>query len=375
MEHISRVLARYFPEGRVSRITELTSGNVHDTYLVSLDSGDKKMILQRINDKVFRQPDLLMENMLRVNEYLSQQYRRDGHEAGRGLEPVHHCRTLDGRDYVIDENGCYWRGLEYIGGAVAYDRIENAEHALEAGRALGIFHRLLAGLEQKTLHDILPGFHRVPEYLAQYDRVLSACGAAASTEAEFCRAFIQERRKWASVLEDARRDNILRQRIIHGDPKISNVLIDDKDGRARALIDLDTVSAGLIHYDIGDCLRSCCNTSGEETTSFTEVAFDLTLCRRILTGYKAGAAAILDRHDVVYMYDCIRLLAFELGLRFFTDHLAGDRYFKVAYRGHNLSRAMVQFVLTLSIEKQETAIRDLCDQLFFNGGERAFLEA
>jgi hypothetical protein len=375
MAHISRVLARYFPEGGVSGITELTSGNVHDTFLVSLDSDDKKMILQRINDRVFRQPDLLMENMRRVADYLSQQYRRDGHETARGLEPVHHCRTLDGQDYVIDEKGCYWRGLEYIAGATGYDRIKDPEHALEAGRALGAFHRLLAGLEQKKLHDILPGFHRVPEYLAQYDKILAARSTAASPETEFCKAFIQERRKWASVLEDAKRDNILRQRIIHGDPKISNVLIDDQDGRARALIDLDTVSVGLIHYDIGDCLRSCCNTSGEETTSFTDVSFDLTLCRRILTGYRAEAAAILNRHDVVYMYDCIRLLAFELGLRFFTDHLTGDRYFKVAYRGNNLCRAMVQFALTVSIEKQETAIRSLCDQLFFNGGDRAFLEA
>ena len=174
---------------------------------------------------------------------------------------------------------------------------------------------------------------------------------------------IEERRAWAHVLEEAKEHGRLSLRVIHGDPKVNNVMLDTATHEAVALVDLDTVKPGLVHYDIGDCLRSGCNRLGEETMAWEEVRFDPDLGRAILEGYLPLARDFLTDHDYAYLYDAIRLIAFELGLRFFTDYLAGNVYFKARHRKHNLARALVQFRLTESIEDQADAIRTVIRDL------------
>jgi Ser/Thr protein kinase RdoA (MazF antagonist) len=144
---------------------------------------------------------------------------------------------------------------------------------------------------------------------------------------------------------------------MHGDPKINNIMFDTATQQAVSVVDLDTVKPGLVHYDIGDCLRSGCNPAGEETEQCSSVYFDTDLCQGILQGYLSVAKAFLTENDYTYMYDAIRLITFELGLRFFADYLEGNVYFKVKHPEHNLARALVQFKLTESIESQETKIR------------------
>jgi len=175
---------------------------------------------------------------------------------------------------------------------------------------------------------------------------------------------VEKRREWCSVLEDARERGELKLRPIHGDPKIANVMIDDATGKGTCIVDLDTVKPGLIHYDFGDCLRSCCNPGGEETRDLSQVYFDTDLCRPIIRGYLAHARSFLSDADRHYLFDAIRLIAFELGLRFFADYLAGDVYFKTHYDGQNLNRARVQFRLTESIETRENVIRRVLDEAF-----------
>ncbi|MBI4644187.1 MAG: aminoglycoside phosphotransferase family protein, partial [Deltaproteobacteria bacterium] len=186
-----------------------------------------------------------------------------------------------------------------------------------------------------------------------------------SPEMEFCIRFVEERRGWANVLEDAKARGKLPLRAIHGDPKVNNVMLDTATGQAVGLVDLDTVKPGLVHYDLGDCLRSGCNPLGEEIENWEKARFVPEICRAILRGYLSQAGAFLTTGDYEYLYDAIRLLPFELGLRFFTDYLEGNVYFKVHYPEHNLARALVQFRLTESIESQERAIggiiQELCD--------------
>jgi Ser/Thr protein kinase RdoA (MazF antagonist) len=146
---------------------------------------------------------------------------------------------------------------------------------------------------------------------------------------------------------------------MHGDPKVNNIMFDRQTGLAVSVIDLDTTKPGLIHYDIGDCLRSGCNTLGEETQDWQAVTFNLDFCRAILEGYLPPCRHFLGDADYDYLFDAMRLIAFELGLRFFTDYLNGDRYFKVKYPEHNLIRALVQFQLTTSIEQQEREISQI----------------
>ena len=184
-----------------------------------------------------------------------------------------------------------------------------------------------------------------------------------SPEVDYCSQFVSERRAFVHVLENAKAQGRLRLRPIHGDPKVNNVMIDNATGQAVSIVDLDTIKPGLVHYDIGDCLRSCCNPLGEETERWDAVHFEPDLCRAILQGYFPLARAFLTANDHEYLFDAIRLIAFELGLRFFTDYLEGNVYFKARRPEHNLARALVQFKLTESIEAQEETIRAIIQDL------------
>jgi Ser/Thr protein kinase RdoA (MazF antagonist) len=205
----------------------------------------------------------------------------------------------------------------------------------------------------------LVGFHITPRYLQNFDRAFSANGHKSGAEVKYCLSFIEERRQFAHVLENAREEGRLKLRPVHGDPKVNNVMIEETTGRAISLVDLDTVKPGLIHYDIGDCLRSGCNPLGEETEDWEAVCFDPEIGAAILEGYLTQVRNFLVAADYEYLFDSIRLLSFELGLRFFTDYLAGNVYFKVRHPQHNLQRALVQFKLTESIEAHEADIRHI----------------
>jgi len=213
----------------------------------------------------------------------------------------------------------------------------------------------------------LPGFHITPQYLEGYDQVLVTPGAKqrleASGEARRIAAFVEDRREFASILEDARARGELMLRTIHGDPKITNIMIDDITGKGTAIVDLDTVKPGLVHYDFGDCVRSVCNPAGEETKDLSEVTIDIALFESLVKGYLEQAGEFLSGEDRRYLYDSARLIAFELGLRFFTDYLAGDVYFKTTHVEQNLNRASVQMKVCESIEANEAMMRRVLESV------------
>jgi Ser/Thr protein kinase RdoA (MazF antagonist) len=237
--------------------------------------------------------------------------------------------------------------------------MENASQAREVGYALGTFHYLTSDLAPEKLADTLVGFHITPEYLRQYQAVLAKSKIPSSAELNYCFQIISDRQGLANILEDAKASGKLPLRTMHGDPKVNNILFDQQTNLAMSMIDLDTVKSGLIHYDIGDCLRSGCNPLGEEVAEWESVKFDVDLCSAILAGYLAIGRSFLTEYDYDYIYDAIRVITFELGLRFFTDYLAGNQYFTVKYPEHNLQRSLVQFRLLESIEAQASVIQKI----------------
>jgi Ser/Thr protein kinase RdoA (MazF antagonist) len=355
--HLAAVAEHFTPPGKVTDIREYGSGNVNDTFLVTLEgAGDHHFILQRLNPRVFRRPDLIMGNLGTVSQHVRRRLERAPLSPGRRWELPQVRWTRNARDHVIDPGGSFWRALSFIDAAETFDIIKDVGHAREVGYALGMFHNLLSDLPPDRLADTLPGFHLTPGYLAHYDEVLAKGGARPSPEVKYGLRFVAARRVWAPLLEKARAQGRLSLRPIHGDPKVNNVMLDTATGQAVSLVDLDTVKPGLVHYDIGDCLRSGCNPRGEETEDWETVRFEPELGRAILEGYLSLAKDFLTENDYAYLSDAIRLLAFELGLRFFTDYLAGNVYFKARHPEHNLARALVQFRLAESIESQTTAI-------------------
>jgi len=365
LDHLTAAAEQFNPQGEILEIREYGSGNVNDTFLVSLRScAEDSIILQRVNTRVFLRPKLIMLNLRTFTEHVRRRLRRERAAPDRRWEVPSVFSARDGSDYFIDGQGAFWRAISFIDASRSYDTVRDIEHAREAGYALGRFHSLISDLEPARLHDTLEGFHITPRYLQHYDQVLAENGSTGgSPEVDCCLRFVERHRKWASILEDAKGRGELSLRSIHGDPKVNNIMIDQATGRAVSIVDLDTVKPGLIHYDIGDCLRSCCNPLGEETDDLEGVYFDTALCRAILRGYISVASGFLDESDYVYIYDSICLIAFELGMRFFTDYLEGNVYFKAEHERHNLMRALVQFKLTESIESQETEIRAIVGAL------------
>lgn len=354
--NLATVAEQFARSHKVTSIEAFGNGNINDTFLVSLDSPTEKyFVLQRINTQVFRQPKLVMQNIRTCTEHISDRLQQQPLE--RRWEVLRVLLTKDELDSFKDADGSFWRAISFVTNSKSFDTLQNLEQAQEIGYALGMFHNLISDLPPEKLADTLEGFHITPLYLQQYDRVLAQASPSQSPEVKYCLQFVSDRQSWASILEEAKNQGKLPLRLMHGDPKINNVMFDLTTEKAVSIIDLDTVKPGLVHYDIGDCLRSGCNLAGEETEDWDNVRFDPDICRGILQGYLSVANAFLTPNDLAYIYDAIALIAFELGLRFFTDYLAGNVYFKVKYPQHNLARALVQFKLTASIESQETIIR------------------
>lgn len=356
-----QVAEEFIPTGRITDLKEYGNGNINDTYLVSVEAGPVEyFILQRINTRVFPRPKWVLSNLRTLARHVDTRLMRTEGTASRRWEIPHILETRAGKDYYRDPQGSFWRAISFIAKSTSYDTILNRRHAWEAGYALGRFQSLVSDLSTDKMYDTLEGFHITPRYLEGYDQILArTLRGAGSSKASFCYQTIAAHRSWASVLEDAKERGELQMRIIHGDPKINNFMISDQTGQAVSVVDLDTVKPGLVHYDIGDCLRSSCNPLGEETTDFEKIRFDLQLARVILEGYLSVAHQFLTGPDYAYIYDAICLIPFELGLRFFTDYLAGNQYFKVRHPDHNLDRALVQFKLLESIEAQENEIRTI----------------
>lgn len=330
----------------VKNMEPLGNGHINDTYLVT--NAENRFVLQKINRDVFPRPELIMENLGVLNRYVEQVSDRRIDLIIPKLIP-----SENGEYFFCDPQGDYWRALSFIENTESLETISNVEQVQQVGFGLGQFHRLTRDLESEKLHDTLPGFHICPSYLERYTQVKKT---SKIPEAPYCADFISRHQAIVNDLEEAKEKGLLCIRVIHGDPKLNNFLFDKDSQRIVSIIDLDTVKPGLVHYDIGDCIRSCCHT--EETDEF-----NLEIFQVLLTSYLKEMGAFFSGDDYRFLYPAIRLIPFELGLRFYTDYLEGNRYFKVAEPEENLHRSKGQFHLCNSIMVQEKKIKDIIKQI------------
>lgn len=341
MKNLAHIV-RQFSHQAIRDLQSLGNGLINDTFLVTTVTS--RFVLQRVNRQIFPEPELITANMLMLNLHIR-------HKSNVRLELPEILSTHNGEACYRDGEGDYWRGQNFIAGTESLEQLNDLGDARQAGLALGHFHRLFSDLDPAFLHDTLPSFHITPDYLNQYREALKT----SSLHDPYCAEFIDQA-DFADDLEQAKQQGLLSIRVAHGDPKLNNFLFDPQSRRIVSLIDLDTVKPGLVHYDIGDCLRSCCHN--QETDSF-----DLEICAAILESYLAEAGHFFTDSDYDFLYSAIRLLPFELGLRFYTDYLNGNRYFKTTEPEQNLHRATRQFRLCASIMAQEADIMDLLEQL------------
>lgn len=355
VEHIAR---QFTGNADLIRVEPYSGGIINQTWLATTDTA--RFILQRINPQVFPQPQRLISNLVTLLAHVQQQ-KNTGHPPLLKFPKL--LTSRDGKPCVIDTDGSTWRALSFIENTRTLSAITTDTEAQQVGYALGQFHRQVHDLDPRSLHDTLPGFHSAPDYFKHYQQLISTQTRPNNPKLSQCQHFVAQRQDCFAVLEQAKQQGFLRTRPIHGDPKLANILFDHTSGQAVALIDLDTVMPGLIHYDIGDCLRSCCNTAKQADYNASQPAeFDFDLCKLILTRYLSETQIFLSTDDYQYLYDAIHLIPLELGLRYLSDYLAGNRYFSVDTPDQNLHRAIQQFELTASIERQQVAIQQLINQ-------------
>lgn len=363
------LIAKQFAvDGRLVTVEHFGSGNVNDTYVAIFRTtfSETRFILQRVRKAVFPEPANIMRNMRIITDHCHKKLEAEIQFSDRIWQLPKIIETKSGEDFAIDGDGELWRAISHIASASCYEQVQNPEHAYEAGYVLGHFQQLISDIPVEQMLYTLPGFHVTPGYLAKLDAALATPEGQerleSSAEARRCMKFIEARRDRCFVLQNALDNGTLILRPTHGDPKVGNIMIDEATGKGTCIVDLDTVQPGLIHYDVGDCMRSCCNPAGEDAADLNSVYFDTDLFDAIYRGYRVHAKNFLTDADRAYFYDAIHLLPLELGIRFFADYLTGDVYFKTRYQGHNLKRALVQLRLAESIETREPQIRKVLDE-------------
>ncbi len=344
--------------GEFLSATPYGSGHINDSYCAVFDHAGRpvRIILQRINHNIFKNPVALMENVQRVTSHLATQVAGAPDSDRRVLTLI---PARDGNAWHVDAEGNYWRGYHFIQRAHSYDAVETAQQAFEAAKAFGRFQQLLASLPSPRLHDTIPDFHHTPKRFSALQQAIASDVANRAVLARPEIEFALAHQSISGVLLDAN----LPERVTHNDTKFNNVLLDDDTGEGICVIDLDTVMPGLVHYDFGDMVRTTTSTAQEDERDLAKVTMQFPMFEALVRGYLASTGTFLTSTEKHYLAFSGKLITFEVGVRFLTDYLAGDTYFKVHREGQNLDRCRTQFKLVESIEQQEEKMDRLVESI------------
>ncbi len=326
-------------------------GHVNDTFCVYTqdENGDcKRYILQRISNKAFKNPGELMQNICGVTSFLKNIIQQQGGDTARQTMNV--VSTIKGEPYYTDSEGRAWRMYDFVEGTVCLQKAHTPELFRESGRAFGNFQRLLSKYPAKELYETIEKFHDTKDRLRLFDLAVQAdkCDRVKNIAAEM--SFIDARRADCCVAVDALERGELPLRVTHNDTKLNNVLIDKATNEGICIIDLDTVMPGLSINDFGDSIRFGANHSAEDEQDLTKVNFDIDLFEVYTKGFLQGAGGALTDKELEYFPWGAKLMTLECGIRFLTDYLSGDTYFKTTRENHNLDRARTQFKLVADME-------------------------
>ncbi len=343
--------AEQFSTDAFLRAEPYGNGHINETYAAYYQRADGtgyRRILQKINRHVFRDVSGLMNNIVGVTAFLRQSV---GERETMTVLP-----TREGNMYYTDAQGDYWRSYIFIEDATAYDRIEKDSDFETCGESFGRFQCQLAAYPARDLVEVIPHFHHTPRRYAALKAAIAAdkVGRAASVEKEI--AFALAREESASQLVDWLEDGTIPYRVTHNDTKLNNILIDNATGKGLCVIDLDTIMPGAAAYDFGDSIRSGAVTAAEDEQDLAKVTMSLHLFEVFARGYMRTAGAFLTPAEVDSLAVGARMMTLECGVRFLTDYLEGDTYFRIHRPDHNLDRCRSQFALVADMEKKMDAM-------------------
>ena len=357
---LSEVLAAYAFAGEVVGTARFGQGHINDTFCVYTQTAEGdcvRYILQRMSAAAFKHPDQLMQNIVGVTDYLRDLIEKDGGDAARETMTV--LRTKNGAAYFTDSEGGAWRVYPFVENTLCLQKAETPELFYASAKAFGNFQRMLKDYPADTLFETIEKFHDTENRLANFEKALAAdkLGRAKDCAPEI--AFVKAHAADCSVALEALRAGRLPLRVTHNDTKLNNILIDKDTGEGICVIDLDTVMPGLSINDFGDSIRFGANHSAEDERDLSKVNFDLPLLDIYTKGFLEGAAGTLTDAEKEYLPWGAKLMTLECGIRFLTDYLEGDTYFKIHRDGQNLDRARTQLTLVADMERKMQQMQDI----------------
>lgn len=339
-------------------------GHINETFAAAYDHGGSpfRVVHQTINTHVFREPVALMNNVVRVTEHLRRKLAAEGASQlhRRALEVV---PAQDGLPYHIDDEGRFWRTFVFVDGVQSFDAVETPRQAFQAGHAFGRFQSLLSDLPATELATTIPDFHHTPK---RYERLLKAIEVDEFRRARTARkeiAFARSMEPLVSALLDAEASGEVPVRVTHNDTKFNNVMLDEETGEAMCVVDLDTVMPGLVLYDFGDMIRTTTSRTAEDEQFLDRVELEMPMFEALTRGYIEATRDFLTPAERNLLVLSGKLITFTIGIRFLTDYLEGDQYFRIHREHHNLDRCRKQFRLIQSIQEKEAEMQRLVESL------------
>ena len=359
-EGLNEVLQAYSYIGQLQSQTPYGNGHINNTFLLTYKTSDaqrKRVILQEMNKEVFHNPKELMENIIGVTSFLRDKIIEHGGNPER--ETLQVLPTDRKADYFVDSRGEFWRAYGFIEGATCYEQVESKEDFYQSALAFGNFQHLLADYPADTLHETIPGFHDTRKRFNNFKRAVESdvMGRAETVRKEI--EFVLDREEYADIFGDMLAKKELPLRVTHNDTKLNNIMIDDETRKGICVIDLDTVMPGLAMNDFGDSIRFGANTAEEDEMDLTKVSCDLELFELYTKGFLEGCKGSLTETEVRMLPMGAMVMTYECGMRFLTDYLEGDYYFRIHREHHNLDRARTQFKLIEDMEQKKEEIEQI----------------
>ncbi|NLJ89769.1 MAG: aminoglycoside phosphotransferase family protein [Clostridiales bacterium] len=349
-EIIEDVISQFEIEGRLLRYERYGNGHINDTFVVVFEDkeGPKRFILQSINTNVFKEPDKLMSNIVRVTNFLREEVKKAGGDETR--EVLNVINTKDDNYFYVDIEGSYWRMYLFIEDAMCLESVTRPEDFYQSGVAFGRFQKLLSDFDASSLHEVIPDFHNTP---LRFERFLEAvkedkCNRVKDVKDEI--DFFISRKEDMEICKQYQDEGKLPLRVTHNDTKLNNVMIDNKTGKGLCVIDLDTVMPGLSIFDFGDSIRFGANTALEDEKDLSKVSLDLSLFEQYVKGYLEGCQGSLTDIEISMLPYGVKTMTLECGMRFLMDYIEGDIYFRIHRPEHNLDRCRTQMALVRDME-------------------------
>jgi Ser/Thr protein kinase RdoA (MazF antagonist) len=355
-QHIEEIVSQFKVQGKMVSARPFGSGHINDTFRVITDTGNN-YLLQKINHSIFRDVVGLMNNQAIVTGHLKNKLKgTHGSDAEREVLTIIET-NLKGY-FTIDGEGNYWRIYNFLDKTKSYDVVLTEKQAFEGGKAFGHFQAMLSDLDPGRIVDTIPYFHNIGFRLDNLDKAIAADSAHRLNKVSAEVEFINLRRETMSHILNQALAGMLPERIIHNDTKFNNVLLDEND-KAQCVIDLDTVMPGYVAYDFGDAIRIIINSAPEDEPDLHLINLNIPLFTAYVKGYLHQAAGFLTQAEVNSLIDGVLLLPYMQGVRFLTDYLNGDIYFKIHSPWHNLQRAKAQFQLVRKLEEAKENLNSI----------------